>query len=253
MRAIFKTGYELTKEGFCWDEDGGIRKDSYYLDRFDCDELLGNLYEVSRYENERVLVKFYTYEQWFPLIFVKSELDLKYYPLLKDLGIRLEVPFRIKEYSYRLYTITLEGMFEYSDDYPYDAISLGHDTSVIDGIISGKYTLITDKWKPSEGDWYYTWSGKKAYKQQWIDGINCHYDYLTFNCFPTEIMAKVYGSKLLDEYYASLKVDFENADSLDEFGYEVQKERLRRRIGRLVCPHIPQGVNEALAEEDEKV
>ena len=62
----------------------------------------------------------------------------------------------------------------------------------------------------------------------------------------------MYGSKLLDEYYASLKVDFENADSLDEFGYEVQKERLRRKIGRLVRPHIPQGVNEALAEEDEK-
>lgn len=194
MRALFKEKWELIKCGFVEDERGGLKKGSFYLESCLCDskDFLGKYHEISRCENGYIAVKFVTVEEWYPLELVKSDIDLKYYLELKNFGILLDVPFRIKEEPDELYKINLEGIFQYSHDFPYQDYSLRHDTSTIDGILSGEYTVITGKWKPSEGDWYYSWSRGRAYREQWSNGtFNCYYDYLTFNCFPSEIMACV--------------------------------------------------------------
>ena len=252
MRALFKEKWELIKCGFVEDEHGGLKKGSFYLESCFCNskDFLGKYHEISRCENGYIAVKFVAgAEGWYPLELVKSDIDLKYYLELKDLGILLDIPFRIKEKPDELYKINLEGIFEYSHDFPYQDYSLGHDTSIIDGILSGKYTVITGKWKPSEGDWYYSWSRGRAYREQWSsNSFRCFYDYLTFNCFPSEIMAKVYGSEFIDLTYESLKVDFECADGLDNLAYEVQKAKLKQKVTRRLSS-LPQWVAEKLAEE----
>lgn len=122
MRALFKEKWELIRCGFVEDERGWLKKGSFYLKSCfgDSKDFLGEYHEISRCENGYIAVKLVDgTEEWYPLELVKSDIDLRYYLELKDLGILLDIPFRIKEKPDELYKINLEGIFEYSHDFPY--------------------------------------------------------------------------------------------------------------------------------------